>query len=154
MLFHPIAKTFHLPKSDLKSLLILNKAMTLCKNDLPGLIALQLCCKVLIKDSKSLHITSSNSSMATYNLFSFSWGNLTSPFNVSITMPRVSFRGGRGGGHSPPLAGCLPPLEILLYIYCIVQHVALAPPWYAKTAILPPPPPPLEQNPKCCPDAY
>ena len=40
--------------------------------------------------------------------------------------------GGAGGGGAfappPPLAGCLPPLEILLYIYCIVQHVALAPP--------------------------
>ena len=24
------------------------------------------------------------------------------------------------------------------YIYCNVQHVALAPPWYAETAILPP----------------
>ena len=32
----------------------------------------------------------------------------------------------------PPLAGCLPPLEILLYIYCIVQHVALAPPGMRK----------------------
>ena len=39
----------------------------------------------------------------------------------------------------PPLAGCLAPLEILLYIYCNVQHAYSACPlWYAKTAILPP----------------
>ena len=46
--------------------------------------------------------------------------------------------GGGGGGHSPPLAGCLPPLEILLYIYCIVQHVALAPPGMRKQLFCPP----------------
>ena len=44
-----------------------------------------------------------------------------------------------------------PPFEMLLY-YCIVQHVALAPPppWYAEIAILPP----LEENPKCSPGIY
>ena len=52
--------------------------------------------------------------------------------------------GAGGGAFAPPFAGCLPLLEILLYIYCIVQHVAFAPP----------PPPPLEQNPKCCPGLY
>ena len=48
------------------------------------------------------------------------------------------FLGGGGGRHSPPLAGCLPPLEILLYIYCNVQHVALAPPGMRKQLFCPP----------------
>ena len=44
-----------------------------------------------------------------------------------------------GGGHSPPLLDvCPPPLEILLYIYCIVQHVALAPPGMRKQLFCPP----------------
>ena len=56
-----------------------------------------------------------------------------------LNYDRVSFRGGGGGGGiRPPLAGCLPPLEILLYTYCIVQHVALAPPGMRKQLFCPP----------------
>ena len=65
----------------------------------------------------------------------FFGGSRGPPFLLELDSNSGVHLGGGGGGHSPPLAGCLPPLEILLYIYCIVQHVALAPPpWYAKTA--------------------
>ena len=33
---------------------------------------------------------------------------------------RVSFRGCGGGGHSPPLAGCLPPPLKFYYIYIFI----------------------------------
>ena len=51
--------------------------------------------------------------------------------------------GGGGEGHSPLLAGCLPPLEV--YSVALAYRVYL--PRYAGTAILPP----LEKNPKCSP---
>ena len=49
---------------------------------------------------------------------------------------RVFLGGGGRGAFSHP--GCLPPLEILLYIYCNVQHVALAPPGMRKQLFCPP----------------
>ena len=54
---------------------------------------------------------------------------------------------GMQGGNCPPppLAESLPTLRFY-YIYCNVQHVALAPPGMRKPIL-----PPLEQNPKCSP---
>ena len=49
---------------------------------------------------------------------------------------RVSFRGG-GRGIRPPLLDVCPPLKFY-YIYCIVQHVALAPPGMRKQLFCPP----------------
>ena len=58
---------------------------------------------------------------------------------MKVYVPGFHLGGAGGGAFAPPCwMFAPPPLEILLYIYCIVQHVALAPPWYAKTAILPP----------------
>ena len=71
----------------------------------------------------------SYTSLKTFFLFFFQ------SFNIKdcIYICRVSFRGGRGGG-----GAFAPPLEILLYIYCIVQHVALAPPGMRKQLFCPP----------------
>ena len=63
---------------------------------------------------------------------------------VTLQQPSLTGFHLEGSIRPPLLDVCPPPLEILLYIYCIVQHVALAPP---------PPPrmrkqlfcPPLEQ---------
>ena len=60
---------------------------------------------------------------------------------LNAALPGFHLGGGGGGGiRPPPPCWMFAPLEILLYIciYCIVQHVALAPLWYAKTAIFPP----------------
>ena len=92
-----------------------------------------------------LHHTSISEIAHTYLkllLFAFLKNNLMylripDPSIVSY-FSRVAFRGG-AGGH----------LLKFYFIYCNVQHVALAlpPPWYAETAIFPP----LEQNSKCSP---
>ena len=62
----------------------------------------------------------------------------------SMLANRAAFRGGgRGGAFAPPLAECLPPLEV--YSMALAYRVCL--PRYAGTAILTP----LEKNPKCSP---
>ena len=62
-------------------------------------------------------------------------------FSPYIT--RVAFRGGGGGGRRgafvPPPCWMFAPLLRFYYIYCNVQHVALATPAMRKQLFCPPP---------------